>query len=587
VKSPLLPILALAIAVRLGHLLAIAASPLLVYHEAAGEHSDMHVFDEWAHRIVAGDILGRTVYHPLFEWQTAFAPEANWNAWFGERPVFYKAPFYAYLRAALVALFGDSTVPLFLLQVLASAASVALMFRIVAQLWDARAGTFAALLLALYGPDVHFDAVMLRGPWIVLSGLLVTWLLVRTRRDPRPTAAAWLGAATALALLVNEGFALLVPGVALVLALDAGGIRRAVVHVAVFGAAVGGALVPLVVRNLLVGAPPLSLAVTGATVYAVFNAKGCNPYMFDLRPQLYVPIVEKTGGDLLAAAVACLRTFDSPLQVLGFYLQKCVGLVVPFESPDNANFYYFALREPLLRGLVGYAVLFPLACVGGALAARRPRDLAPLAPAALTVLVSILITVPLSRYRAAWAVLLMPLAALALARATIWIEGRRFSALAIAAGGALVIALGAQMLQSQVVFAGHPAGRFLYRETEFANVAHYEARRGAFDSASRELLDLARLNPDRRVAAKALLETSRYQSLLGNTVATRAAIDGAVTLAKGDPVLLILAGDAYRDVLHQAVSAAALYQQAGASPAPPEVVAIAHARLQELDTAKR
>jgi len=72
-----------------------------------------------------------------------------------------------------------------------------------------RRGLAAALLFAVYAPAVHYDVVMLRGPWIVLAALLLTWQLVRMPVQPPGRAGVLTGACTGLALLVNEGFVLL------------------------------------------------------------------------------------------------------------------------------------------------------------------------------------------------------------------------------------------------------------------------------------------------------------------------------------------------------------------------------------------
>ena len=184
---------ALGVVLRLVHLLAVSTTPILSYPLTFVE-SDMYVFDQWARRIADGDVLGRQVYHPLNAWQLDSAPSEKWKVWYGESPVFYKAPFYAYLVAALYRLGGDAMVLLALLQILAAAASTVLLGRITGEIFGATAGLWAALIYAVYAPDIHFDVVMLRGPWIILVSLLATWLLLRLHARPTAGRAVGLGA---------------------------------------------------------------------------------------------------------------------------------------------------------------------------------------------------------------------------------------------------------------------------------------------------------------------------------------------------------------------------------------------------------
>src|SRR5262245_55231895 len=331
----------------------------------------MYFFDQWAQRIAGGDVLGREVYHPLGAWQLAAAALDKWQAWYGTSPVFYKAPFYPYLIAILYRVFGDAIFPLALLQILAAGASTLLLGDITRRIFGDTAGLGAAIIYALYAPDVHFDTIMLRGPWIVLASLLGTWLLLRLRDRPGARLAAGLGVATAIAILVNEAF-LIVPLLIGVLLLWWFGRSRPVAILA--GAFILGIVVtfaPLVIRNVMVRAPPLKLVVTGSTVYAVFNAAGSSPYFFQVNPAAFVPIVEASHGELLATMLGCLRSFASTRDVLAFYLHKAYGLAIPFENPDNANIYYAELKSRLLGVLPNYAVLLPVGVVGLALAARR------------------------------------------------------------------------------------------------------------------------------------------------------------------------------------------------------------------------
>ena len=275
-----------------------------------------------------------------------------------------------------------------------------------------------------------------------------------------------------------------------------------------------------------------------------------------------MPIIEASGGDLLATVVGCLRSFAGVRDVLVFYLGKVAGLVVPFENPDNANFYYAALTSPLLGVLPGYALLLPAAVVGLALAARRLREWVALLPFALALLVSILVALPLSRYRATLAVYLMPFAALALAESVALVRGHRFGRLAavVLGGGLVFVAAGA--LQDRVVFAGAPRAFYYYRPAEFLLGARVYESQGRLAEAAHEALELARLNPHAPTKATALLVLGRLEALRGNKPAAGQALAAARQLDGANPWLLQALGDVYVNPVGDRAAAAECYREA-------------------------
>ncbi len=546
---------------RLVHLLAVSATPILSYHQTFAE-SDMYLFDQWAHRIADGDVLGRQVYHPLNAWQVDSAPSEKWTVWYGESPIFYKAPFYPYLVAALYRLGGDTMVLLALLQILAAAASAVLLGRITGQIFGPTAGLGAALIYAVYAPDIHFDVVMLRGPWIILVSLIATWLLLGLHARPTAGRAVGLGAVVGIAILVNEAFMIVPPLIAPLLLVWFRERRRLAILLGGFVLGVIVAGVPVVIRNMIVGAPALKLAVTGSTVYAVFNSAGSSPYFFQIRPATFVPIIEASGGDLLATVLGCLRSFASVQDIFVFYLGKVAGLVMPFENPDNANFYYAALTSPLLGVLPNYTLLLPASVVGLVLAARKLREWVALLPFALALLASILIALPLSRYRATLAVYLIPFASLALAEAVAFVRARRLGRLmAVVLGGGLVL-VAAGALQDRVVFAGVPRAFHYYRPAEFLLGANVYERQGRLADASHEALSLARLNPHAPTKATALLVMGRLEALRGNKPAAGQALAAARQLDGANPWLLQALGDVYANPVGDRAAAAECYRAA-------------------------
>ena len=508
---PLAFLICLVVAMRLAHLAVVAPTPLMEFHREFVD-SDMWFFEQWRERIVSGDWLGREVFHPLAAWQVQAAPEQKWKEWYGTAPTFYKAPFYAYF-VALVSLVGLPVEAVFAVQALVAAASAWLIHRITTALFDERAGLIAVAFFAFYGPDIHYTTVFLRGPFIVVTSLLVTERLLSFFERRTRTDAALLGSSMALALLVNEA-ASPVP-VLVALTLFVVGLPRPTALLGVrwlaFGLSLG--ILPVILRNLAVGAPAFELAVTGSVVLAVFNSAAADPLAFSPRPETFAPIMDIAGTSLFSVLAACLASFPSGGSFLSFYLTKAAGLIAPFEHPDNLNYYYATSVNPWLGFLPGYALLLPLALLGLVLAVRDGRPFfRGWLPVAVALVAAMMLTLPLSRYRAVFAVYLIPLLGGAVRALFVRHRERRFGAIGGSLAFVLTIAAVAGLVDARVIHVGKPAAIRLYRPQEFVLAARIEARRGSLEGAARELERLAILNPDPDIRRQAIGLADAYRA---------------------------------------------------------------------------
>lgn len=571
--------------VRVGHLLAVHRTPIFVAHRV-WPATDMYTFDQWAQRIVGGDVLGRVPFHRVVEWMSQTAPPAQWARWFGDAPVFYTAPLYAYLVALVRWLFGDPALPMAILQVAASIASAALLFLVTERLFGAVAGAIAALLFAVYGPAVHYDVVLLRGPWVILAALLVTWALLRMRERFTAAGAGILGLVVGGSVLLNESFVTLAVLVPIVVAYWAPSVARGTAAIGALLAGMGIALAPLVARNVAVGAPPFQVAVQGAFVFALLNTRDSNPSFFGFAHPSFVPLMEASDGRLGRLVWLSLRSFDGVGQMASFYLRRAAGLIAPFENPDNASFYYATIQSPLLRWLPDWAWLFPAVAVGVALALGHPRRrlLVALVPVSLAFLAANLIAPPLSRYRLPLIVLSMPCAGLAFERLWHWTRQRRVAALGGVAAALIGLRLVAGLVERRVVLAGGDPSTRVYRMAEFSVAATEYERQGRYREASDEYLALAaRIPRGSRRWAQALTLATPLQVHAGDHAGARASLDAASERAPADPVALLAIGDTYWKALGDPGEAAVVYRRAGELRPTGTIGAILEARLRELD----
>ena len=106
-RTLLLGIFLLGLSFRLAHFWAISHTafpelPLLL------NQTDMYANTEWARAILAGDWLGRTTYHPYFNWMRERGTAEAWYRWWGGQTILQQAPLYPYWLAGWFSVLGES-----------------------------------------------------------------------------------------------------------------------------------------------------------------------------------------------------------------------------------------------------------------------------------------------------------------------------------------------------------------------------------------------------------------------------------------------------------------------------------------------
>ena len=408
----LLAILALALVLRLTHLWAVWDQPFFSWLAM-----DSQEYDRWAQGIAAGDWLGSQV--------------------------FFQAPLYPYLLAAAYTVLGHRLALVYLLQILLAVAGCWALYRAGREMADERTGLGAALLAAVYGPFLFYDAQLLKESLAVTAVSFLLWALAAARS--RPGVKTWIGAGALLGVLalLRENALLLVPFL-LPLAWRRedrwpGLARRG-------GALVAGlvlALLPVALRNGAVGGDFLpTTSQGGVNFYIGNNARADGTYQ-PIVPGKQIPELERREPARLAEQA--LGRPLSPGEVSSYWLDQALGWAREhpggflrlqlrklgmfwswYEWPDAVDYYYVktlspALRLPLLE--FGGAVILALA--GLFLARRRLGAFAPALLFALGWMASTVIFFLFSRYRLP----AMP-ALLALGGVVLEIRGKRAISLA-------------------------------------------------------------------------------------------------------------------------------------------------------------
>lgn len=529
----------LALLVRLAALLELRGEP---WNEIL--LGDAAHFDAWGQRLAAGGSDAGTV--------------------------FFQAPLYPYLLAAVYRLAGHAPDLVRLLQCLGGALAAALVAdaarRLAGQRGGRRAGRIAGLgaglLAAFYAPAIWYDLQIEKTSLSLTLTAALVRVLVAAHEGPTPVAAARRRLAAAAAAGVALGLLALLRENALVLALPLGwalvrttgpGRRARAATLAAAAAGLVACLLPVALHNAAAGGVPLPTTANAGVNFWIGNGAGATGQYRELVPGRGHPdyeqedarrLAQAASGRALGPAAVSRHWFARALRDmgeqpgaaaanLGRKLRLLAGREEVMDSVALASFQDASL---VLRALgpVGFGLLLPLAAAGAVLAARR-GGAGPLLLAAGLLAVSILAFFVAGRFRLGLAPLLFPLAALAL------VSGRELPRRPLAAATLVLAAILAWWPQPG---AGDP------RATGAANLAEAYLRRADFPAAGRWAAYARQRAPGSAEAAYNLGLALRWQGryaeareplLAAMRIQPAYAADclaelGAIAAALGDPV---------------------------------------------------
>lgn len=423
------------------------------------EQSDMHHFDGWGRAVAAGDLRSANVRVPINLSHQAIARAflaANpadpahaasnparvlWDRWLGDGR-FYQEPLYPYLVAAIYRTapdHGPRAVAGF--QMLLGVLTVLFVRRITDRRFGPSAGLLAGVAAVAAGPVLFYEALLLRESLIVFAGVVL--VDAADRAVERGTTLSWaaLGLLIGLAATLKGHFALFGLGMAAIAVVRT---RHAPGRAAGLLLAFGGgwlvALAPMIARNLSMGVAPLATASGGGYTFLLANLPGADPAQGG-APGIAAHI-EATRGRLLPSVIAAVGAWDTPLDWLGHVARKATVLLHWPEVPNNENLALFREYAPILGILpVSFAAVLPPAALGGLVARRRWKRDATLILMIAVNLATVLLFMPLARFRAPLVLLLLPFASFGVLWLAAGLMGRcrRFALLGLA-GVALVAA---------------------------------------------------------------------------------------------------------------------------------------------------
>lgn len=422
----------LALVVRGVHVAAVGKAPfarLLV--------GDARSYDRWAQEIAAGDWLGR---------QT-----------------FYQAPLYPYALGSLYAVAGRDPMTVRWVQALLGALACAAL-AVAGRAWfSEREGLLAGIVLATYAPAVFFDGIVQKAAFdnllmCTLLALLGVWLA----RDGDGLLAA-AGAVLGLFALTRENALVFFVVLAAWIPWHRRGRpwRARIAPVALVAAGMAAVLVPVGVRNKVVGGEFLITTSQAGSNFYIGNGPQANGRYVPIRPGREMPEFERT--DATEVAEQAVGHALTPGQVSSYWWSRSRAFILEHpgawlrllgtkyllawnrvELPDTESFEVYRDASWILGALgtlLNFGIVAPIGIAGMVLAWRvKPR---PSLLYAMLVAFSAAVAAfyVFARYRFPMVPILVLFAAHALARAgDAWRDGARVD-LKPAAAAALIGAL--------------------------------------------------------------------------------------------------------------------------------------------------
>lgn len=398
-QTLLLRIILLGIFLRLLHLLFVSRTAFPELHLYYTQ-SDMHTFWEWSKGILSGDILGRSPYHPYFDWMKKIAPLEQWYQWWGGKDVFQQSPLYAYCLAFMRAIFKDSVLWIFFCQLMLGALQPWISFHLARSFFDNRTALVAALLTALYGPFVFHQATVLRDWLPPLLEPLSLLLLINAKHQDRVKSLFTAGLILGIAVLAKERILLWAPvATAYVLLKYSSKWKNSLRASTVLILGLAAGLSPLIVRNVVVGAPPLALSNRAAEGFIEANAPDAFPVGFNVPPSMG-EILRSSGGKPMQVIRETLKAYRGNwVRFVQLQWIKVRALFDPMEIPNNLNFGYGVEISLPLKFLLRYAFIVPLAITGFFLSLHHWRKLIPLYLYGVVIVLGLLLSSISARQR--------------------------------------------------------------------------------------------------------------------------------------------------------------------------------------------
>lgn len=356
---------------------------------------DARAYDAWARSIAGGDWVGKTT--------------------------FYQAPLYPYFLGVLYTLFGRHILLVRVVQALVGSLGCVFLALAGRRWFSPRVGILAGFVLALYPPAIFFDGMIQKSALDLVFMTLLLWLLARIEDGAGAGVLAATGAVLGAFALTRENALVFFPVIAawLLWRFRSAGWGRAVRAAFLFMAGFAAVLLPVGVRNQVIGGEFLLTTAQSGPNFFIGNHAGAQGRYVPLKPGREMPEFErKDATDLAEAAVGRKLT---PREVSDYWRDKAIAWIRghpgdwlallarktllawnALELPDTESLQLHRDHAAILRILssfLGFGVAAPWAVAGIAATWGERRRLAVLYAILASFTATVAVFYVFARYR--------------------------------------------------------------------------------------------------------------------------------------------------------------------------------------------
>ena len=321
-------LLMFACAVRILNLIEISKSE----HEFTSKvDSDPYFFYHWSLKLKQDDLLFEQALHTVNYWHRwsvkKYLPEATedevraiWYKWYGEK-TYHQAPGYPYLLAFLFRLSNDEIISIYAFQSFLGILTLILLILIARDLFDDLTALIAAVLYIFYGPVLYFEATILRASLLTFLNILLIYSLIRTIKSPKSINWFAVGSVVGVLIVVKASNVLIAAAIPLGIFFTNYRNSNIVKPTIAMLSGVAICLLPIFVRNYIVGASLFSISSTGPVTFLISNNASMIPATgWRFTPDDIYEIMLKTNGKMLAVMWETLATHPDFFSIFKLYL---------------------------------------------------------------------------------------------------------------------------------------------------------------------------------------------------------------------------------------------------------------------------
>ena len=196
------------------------------------------------------------------------------EGWLGTE-IFYRAPFYPYLLSIIFWFAPSNLLAVYIMQLVMSICSVALIYSVGKRIYCERAGLIAAGFSLLYSPLTFFETKILPTTTGIFLGLLSIYLLTRAEQEKKWY--YWMGGAATLgvAALCRPNYLLMIPLLIFgILVVHRRRLRETVIPILILILVPSVTIGTVTLRNYVVGKDFVLISANGGITFA----QGNNPW---------------------------------------------------------------------------------------------------------------------------------------------------------------------------------------------------------------------------------------------------------------------------------------------------------------------